>query len=149
MGDRMYRKLTISDLPLLVQMKNDSPDFWVCEENARQFLNNPMNWFFACIEEGRVIGHAFGYELNNFYNSGGNKLYIHGFGVLPHYRQQGIGTKILAGIKETCRLLSIYKIFLITEKSNIAACACYEKSGGKIDSDSKDDARVYYFNPLT
>ncbi len=144
MGSRIYRKLSIADLSLLMQMKIDIPGFLVDEESARQFLSNPMNWFFACIEDNKVIGQAYGYEQQNFYNSG-NRLYIHGLGVNPSCRQQGVATGILSGIKEACKLLGIYKIFLITQKSNIAACGLYEKLGGKIHSDSKDDDRAYFF----
>ncbi|MCL2404206.1 MAG: GNAT family N-acetyltransferase [Defluviitaleaceae bacterium] len=148
MKKRIYRKLTISDLPLLMQLRDENPDFSVSEDNARQFLSNSKNWFFACIQENQIIGHSFGYEQENFTCSG-NRLYIHGFGVSPKYRREGIGTGILSGIKEACKLLNIYKIFLITEKSNIAACGLYEKLGGtNHPSCTKDDARVYFFNPF-
>lgn len=148
MKDRIYRKLSISDLPLVMQFKADSPSDNICEDNARQFLNNPMNWMFACIQDNRIIGHATGYELNNLHNSG-NKIYINSFGVFPQYRRQGVGTGILTNLKETCRLLGIYKIFLITEKSNSAACKTYEKAGGKFNNNLKDDDdynMVYTFN---
>ena len=145
---RIYRKLSISDVALVMRMKEDIPGFLVCENNLRQFLDNPMNWFFACIEENKIIGHAFGYEQVNFYNSG-NRLYIHGMGVDPEFRRQGIGTRILSDIKDACKLLDIYKIFLITEKSNTEACGLYEKLGGQNHPDcAKDDARVYFFATL-
>ena len=110
-----------------------------------------MNWIFVCIQDNKVIGHALGYELTNIYNLGGNKLYIHSFGVLPQYRRQGVGTGILTGIKEMCKLLGIYKFFLFTEKSKFAACRMYEKSGGKsnINFENDDDCNIVYtFNPL-
>ena len=148
MENRTYRKLSMSDIALVMQIKNDNPHFPVCEDNLRQFLDDPKNWFFACIQDNRIIGHAYGYEQINFYNSG-NRLYIHGMGVHPKYRRQGVAAGILSGIKEACKLLGIYKIFLATEKSNVAACGLYEKLGGKNHPDcTEDDARLYFFNPF-
>ncbi|MCL2774367.1 MAG: GNAT family N-acetyltransferase [Oscillospiraceae bacterium] len=149
MEDRIYRKLSISDLPLLMQIKNENPEFQICEENARQFLNNPMNWIFACIRDNKIICQIRGYELNNIHNSG-NMLYIHAVSVGPQYRRQGFATSMLTKLKETCKLLGIYKIFLFTEKSNIAANGLYKKAGGIYNVDFKDDddcSIVYTFTP--
>jgi len=144
MKERIYKKLSILDLPLLMQI---NVPFSICEENAKEFLNNPTNWIFACIQDNKIIGYAVGYEHNNFYNSD-KSLYIHAMFVNQPYRWQGIGTGIITGIKETCKLLGIYEFFLITFKSNIAACGLYEKSGGKLYPTSKDDDRAYFFDTL-
>lgn len=47
---RNFRKLCISDLHLVMNMEKDFRSNFICQENARQFLLNPMNWIFACIE---------------------------------------------------------------------------------------------------
>lgn len=144
MEDRIFRRLTISDLPMVLQMENDFRSNFVYEENARMFLSNTMNWIFACIENNRIIGFAYGYELNRL-NDIGNMLYIHEVGVLSEYRRQGIGKQILNGIKSLCKLSGICKFFLFTEKSNIAACALYESVGGE---SAHDDDVSYFFNKL-
>ena len=51
MIQREYRKLDISDLELVLHMENNFRSNFICVENARQFLFNPMNWIFACIQE--------------------------------------------------------------------------------------------------
>jgi len=138
MENRIYRRLTISDLPLLIQLKIDAPEFLFCEENARQFLNNPMNWFFACIQDNKLLGEIRGYELSDIHNLG-NKLYVHAIGVSPQCRRQGIATNMLMNLKVTCKQLGIYKIFLITEKSNVAANKFYKKAGGLSNVNFVDD----------
>lgn len=145
MEEKIYRKLSVLDLPLLMQIKNENPEFQIFEENARQFLDNPMNWVFACIQNNKIIGQVRGYELSDI-NNKSNKLYIHAVSVGPQYRRQGIGTNIFINLKETCKLFGIYKIFLFTEKSNIAANRLYEKTGGISDVDLKDknDCHVVY-----
>lgn len=143
--EREFRKLSISDLELVLQMENDFRSGFIFQENARQFLSNPMNWIFACIQEKQIIGFAYGYELNRLDNKG-NMLYIHEVGVLPQYQKQGIGFQILASIKNICKLTGICRFFLITQKHNKAACALYEKAGGEKASKTHDDDVTYFFN---
>jgi len=155
MKKRTYKKLGISDLRLVVDMGKNFRSSFIVEENARQFLLNPQNWLFACIEEDDgaykkteiIIGFLYGYELNRL-NADGNMLYIHEVGVLPDYQRQGVGTELLQNITMLCKLTGICKFFLITRKSNTAAMALYEKSGGKpvVDTEHGDMNVVFYFN---
>jgi len=67
MSERIFRKLGLADLQMLVDTKKDAEalDIWqIDEESARLFLSNPANCFFACIDDGKIIGYACGYELN-------------------------------------------------------------------------------------
>lgn len=141
---REFRKLGLSDLELVLQMENDFRKGFIFEENARQFLSDPMNWIFACIQENQIIGFAYGYELNRL-DSKGNMLYIHEVGVLPQYQKQGVGFQILTDIKSLCKLTCICRFFLFTQKHNAAACSLYEKAGGEKTSNTYDDV-VYFFN---
>lgn len=139
------RRLQIKDLNLVLQMEKDFRSEFICEENARQFLLNPMNWIFACIQEDQIIGFAYGYELQRL-DDKGNMLYIHEVGVLPQYQRQGVGHQIITGLKDTCRLTGICRFFLFTQKHNRAACALYEKVGGEKTRDAQDDDVTYFFN---
>lgn len=141
---RIYRRLNISDLQKVLNMNKDFREGFICEENARQFLLNRMNWLFACIEGERVIGFCYGYELNRL-NDIGNMLYIHEVGVLPEYQRQGIGKTMLNSIKASCKLLGICRFFLFTEKSNVAACALYDSVRGV---PAHEDDVAYFFNDL-
>ena len=145
MNHRVFRKLGLSDLSLVMQMDVDFRKDFVCEENVRLFLSNPMNWMFACIDNNRIIGFAYGYELNRL-NNIGNMLYIHEVGVLSEYRRLGIGKQMLNDMKSLCKLTGICRFFLFTEKSNQAACALYESVGG--EPAHKDDVS-YFFNMLS
>lgn len=141
---REYRKLQASDLNLVLGMNKDFRANFICEENGRLFLSNPMNWIFACVQDEKVIGFAYGYELNRLDNKG-NMLYIHEVGVLPEYQRQGIGLELLSGIKKLCQLTGICRFFLFTQKHNTAACALYEKSGGDKSHTTLEDDVTYFF----
>jgi len=141
MHDREYRRLQIADLDMIIQMNIDFRDGLISESSASQFLSNPMNWLFACIQDKQIIGFAYGFELNRLDNKG-NMLYIHEVSVLPYYQRQGIGNQIFASLKKMCRLMGISKIFLFTQKHNTPACTLYQKAGGE---ESSDDV-TYFFN---
>ncbi len=142
MGDRAYRKLNLSDLDMVLQMEEDFRSGFVCEDNARAFLSSPTNWMFACIEDGRIIGFVYGYELSRL-DDVGNMLYIHEIGVLPEFRRQGVGKRLLNNIRALCRLSGICCFFLYTEQSNQSACSFFESVGGE---PARDDDVAYYFN---
>ena len=142
MAERIYRKLTVADLPLVMEMENNFRSNFVHGENARLFLSNSMNWLFACVENGQIIGFTYGYELNRL-NSDGNMLYIHEVSVLPLFQRQGVGKEILNNVKALCKRSNICKFFLFTEKSNTAACALYDSVGG---TPAHDDNVAYFFN---
>ena len=147
MSKRVYRKLGIADLQMLMNTNEDAVAFemWkVDEESARAFLSSPTNYFFACIEDGRIIGYVCGHELSRLDNAG-NMLYIHGVGVHASYRKQGVGKQMMAAVKQLCKLNGINKIFLYAHKTNDAACALYDGVGGYA---YRDDNVSYVWDKL-
>ena len=142
---REYRKLQVSDLSLVLGMEENFRANFIREESARQFLLNPMNWMFVCIENQQIVGFAYGYELNRL-DGKGNMLYIHEVGVLPEFQRLGIGLQILQHIKSLCKLKGICRFFLFTQRHNVAACSLYKKAGGSETADSHQDDVAYFFS---
>ena len=145
MSERIFRKLELSDLQMLVSTNKESNalEIWqIDEESARVFLSNPMNYFFACIDNNRIIGYVCGHELSRLDNAG-NMLYIHGVGVHIDYRRQGVGKQMITALKQVCKSNKISKMFLYTHKTNTAACALYESTEGVA---YRDDNVSYFFN---
>ena len=145
MSKQIYRKLELADVQMLVNAKDDADalELWqIDEENARVFLSNPANYFFACIQCDKIIGYVCGYELNRL-DSAGNMLYIHGVGVHADYRRQSVGKQMITAVKELCKQNGIQKIFLYTHKANAAACALYDATGGAAH---RDDNVSYFFD---
>lgn len=120
MNKRIYRKLGISDLDLVRQMEGDFRSDFICEENARLFLANPMCLIFACIENNRVIGFAYGYELNRLNNTG-NMLYIHEVSVLPELRCRETYSKRREVIVQTYWYMQIFSCYRKIQSS----CLCF------------------------
>jgi len=141
---RTYRRLTLADIPLLLETQKETKalDFYhVDTESVKIFLSNPSNYFFACIDNNKIIGYICGHELNRLDNAG-NMLYIHAVGVHADFRQQGIGKQMMDRIKQLCKHDAITKIFLYTKKTNKPACALYDSCGGYAHC---DDNVSYFF----
>ncbi len=143
MNNREYRRLTVEDTDRVVTLNDTFRSGFASLSEVGIFLINPQNWFFACIEEDQIIGFAYGYELNRLDHQG-NMLYLHEVSVLPQFQRQSIGSQLLSEVKSLSRLMGICKIFLLTQKSNTAACHLYEKSGGEKSGEKGDDV-VYSF----
>ena len=142
LNSREYMKLDIEDIYLVLQMEKDFRPNFINENNARIFLSNPKNWIYACVENKKIIGFAYGYELNRL-NQEGNMLYIHEVGILDDYQHQGIGTELMERLKRICKEMGMCRIFLLAVKNNINACKLYEKVGMK---SVHDDDIVFYLS---
>ena len=61
---------------------------------------------------------------------------------MPEFQNKGIGTELLNYTKNYAKKLGCQEMFLITNRSNIPACKCYEKAGGI--SEANDDVVYVY-----
>ncbi len=141
---REYRRLSVSDLGMVLQLNETYRQGFACRENAYAFLSQPQNWLFACVEDGCIVGFCQGYECARL-NGAGGLLYLHELAVLPPYRRRGIGKTMLDMLKILCRLTGIRRVFLITQQSNTAAMALYQAARGK---PAHTDDVVFLFDDL-
>ena len=137
-----FRLLSPDDLPLVVGMEGDFRSGFVAEDAARKFLCDPRNLLFAAVADSRIVGFAYGYRLARL-DGPMDKVYIHEVGVLPEWQRKGVGRRLLEMIKAYCRQFKCLSFFLITERSNRAACSLYQSAGGV---DPHGDNMVYWFD---
>ena len=110
------------------------------EEQLNNFINEKNSYGFIVKNESEIIGFAFGYVLLR--PDGKQDFYLHAIDITPRFQCNGYGTKLINFIKEYIKEIKCRKMFLITNKSNISACRCYEKAGGVNGS---DDEIVYVY----
>lgn len=132
---RAIRKLNGNDVNLILQMNQDFREEFAVEEKAKAFFTDEENFFYACMEDNRIIGFVYGYILKKLNNN--PMAFIHEVGVHRNYRNQGIGTQILTLVKNELFNQGIVKFFLITQSHNVAACKLYEKVGGVVLGDAE------------
>lgn len=142
--DYICRKLSIKDIDTVMDMNINYRERFICRNNALIFLQNPMNWIFAAIYNNKIIGFAYGYELNRL-NDIGNMLYIHEVGVIEDYQRQGVGYRLMTELKGECKSRGICKYFLSAYQNNTGANALYRKLKGEVSNESKGNDVCYYF----
>ena len=110
------------------------------EEYLIDFLNENNSYGFIAKNENEIVGFAYGYVLLR--PDGKRDFYLHAIDIISEFQGKGYGTKLMNFIKKYIKEIKCRKMFLITNKSNISACKCYEKAGGVNNS---DDEIVYVY----
>ena len=89
----------------------------------------------------KIVGFAFGYILLK--PDGRKVFYLDAIDVMPDFQGKGYGTGLISFARDYAKTIDCYEMFLITNRSNISACKCYEKAGGINDA---DDEVVYVYD---
>jgi ribosomal protein S18 acetylase RimI-like enzyme len=141
-GHKMeYKILEKQDISLM--------KFFVDDQNTKYnkefldaFLKEKNTYGYIVKENNYIVGFAYGYVL---VRPDGNKdLYVHSVDILRKYQGRGYGTELMKYIHNHSKNIGCRKMFIVTNKSNLAACKCYEKSGGISDVNGSDDVVYVY-----
>lgn len=89
------------------------------EEKGSGFLNN-----YCFILEKNLIPAGYGQIVIS-----GGEFYLVNFGIIPEYRNKGLGFIFLNEILNVCKKNGLAKLFLTVDKSNSNAIKLYDKSG--------------------
>ena len=135
----VYKLLEKSDLELMIDFVDDENTKYNVDE-LKNFIDYESNYGFITKIDNKVIGFAYGYILLR--PDGKKDFYLHAIDIMKEYQGQGYGTEFMNYIKEKIKEIGCRKMFLITNKSNISACKCYEKAGG---INNADDEIVYVY----
>jgi len=130
----MIKRMTGTDIGLVQNMLEEKGTDIKSINNMKDFLLNDSNYFIAYLDKEKIIGFLLAYRLQR-YDGRNEMLYLHEIDVLESYRKCGIATKLMDELKSICQENHYDKIFLITNKSNQAAVALYESTGGLSSSD--------------
>ena len=139
-----FRKLTSDDIHLALAMNATFREGFFTADSAAAFLSDERNWLFAALQDDSIIGFACGYEL--LHHSGIRMLYIHEIGISEAFQRQGVGTALIATLKDACHAHGISRFFLFTSQNNAAANALYRKTGGSTSRDSHGNDTAYLFS---
>ena len=134
-----YKILDEKDIALMRHFVDDENTKYE-EENLINFINNENSYGFIARNEKQIVGFAYGYTLVR--PDGRVDFYLHAIDIMKDYQGNGYGTGLMNFIKEYVKEIGCRKMFLITNRSNISACKCYEKAGG---INNADDEIVYVY----
>lgn len=108
--------------------------YFIDDENTQydevlldRFLEEKNAYGFVAKDNDIIAGFAYGYVLVR--PDGLRDFYLHAIDIMEKYQGHGYGTELMNYINAHSKRIGCRKLFLITNKSNISACRCYEKAG--------------------
>ena len=135
-----YKLLEEQDLKYMLDFVDDENTKYSIDI-LKNFIDSRNTFGFIAKINTKIVGFAFGYVLVK--PDGRKVFYLDAIDVMLEYQGKGYGTGLLSFVRDYAKTLDCYKMFLITNKSNIAACKCYEKAGG---INKTDDDTVYAYD---
>ena len=98
------------------------------EDTLKAFLIEKNAFGYIAEDNGKAVGFAFGYVLNE--PDGRKTFYLHAIDIMAGYQNLGYGTELVRFVHAHSKSLGCRKMFLMTNTGNVSACRCYEKAGG-------------------
>ncbi len=135
-----YKLLEIHDLELMLDFVDDENTKYSVED-LRNFIENKNNYGFIAKIDNKIIGFAFAYVLLK--PDSRKVFYLDAIDVMPNYQGKGYGTGLISFARDYAKTIDCYKMYLITNRSNISAYKCYEKAGG---INKADDEIIYVYD---
>lgn len=96
-----YKLLEEKDIYLMEEvLKDDNMTFNI--EYLKKFINTKNTYGFIAKDNNKVVGFAYGYNLER--PDGKSMFYLHSIGMLPNYQNNGYGSNLLSYIKEYSKI---------------------------------------------
>jgi ribosomal protein S18 acetylase RimI-like enzyme len=126
----VVKRITSADQTLITQINSllDTGTEWDTEQ-GNKFLENSDNALFIAYWEGKVAGFLSAHRLQRFDKCKAEVL-LYEIGVSKDFRQKGIGKALIVKVKDWAKEVDADEVWVLTNKSNIAATALYKSVGG-------------------
>lgn len=108
----------------------------------RRFLSRPENYLIVATEGERAVGYVVAYLLDRA-DRDQAMMFFYEISVAETHRRRGVGSGMIELLKRFCREQRVMKMWVHTNRSNLAAMALYESTGGKAD-ESGDEVSFLY-----
>ena len=102
----------------------DSP---VVAPTARRFLNAEGHVLFVAFADGTPVGFVSGVEMTH--PDKGTEMFLYELAVADDSRREGIGSALVAVLRDFARERGCYDMWVLTDADNSAALATYAASG--------------------
>ncbi len=112
-------------------------------EYLQDFLKNNRHYLLAALDDNTPIGFILAYRLQRV-DRDQNMMFFYEINVAEKYRKKGVGIALINKLKEMCKQENIFKMFVLTNRSNTAAYNLYKKTGGIPDTAGDEVTFVYH-----
>ena len=103
-------------------------------EATERFLASPGHHLLMAFDDdgGRALGFVSGVEMTH--PDKGTELFLYELGVDDTARRQGVGTALVAALRELGRELGCHGMWVLTDADNDPALGTYRKAGATEES---------------
>ena len=108
-----------------------------------EFLSCEWNYFLAASIDEQPVGFILAYRLMRV-DRNQDMMLFYEIVVDEKYRNRGVGALMINELKRICRDEKILKMWVLTNRSNLAAMALYGQTGG-IEDTNGDEVTFTYF----
>lgn len=122
-----YRLMREEDIPAMLHFTDDQSTVFTPEQ-LKTFLGQENSQGFVAVQDGTIIGFAYGYVLAK--PDGSKTFYVHSVDVMAEYQGKGHGCRLMEEVCDFAEAQGCSKTFLLTGTDNTAAIRCHEKAGG-------------------
>jgi ribosomal protein S18 acetylase RimI-like enzyme len=141
MNDEMVIERVVHvDTEILDCLKSFTEVDWNVE-HLKTFISSSQNILLIARKGHDVCGAIRAHVLPR-YDDKTAEILLHEIDVLPQYQKIGIATALIHELKRIAKESHVSEMWVVTNKSNEAAMALYNKTGGKIAHD--DDVVFVY-----
>jgi aminoglycoside 3-N-acetyltransferase I len=95
----------------------------------QQLLEKNDFGVFVALSGGMVTGGLTTYTFHQYYTTA-PLVYIYDMAVSREFHRKGIGTKLIAGLKDYCRSHGVEEVFVQVDKDDAHALEFYRSTGG-------------------
>ena len=96
--------------------------------DVERFLNSTGHFLFLAYEDGEPVGFVSGVEMTH--PDKGREMFLYELGVAVAFRGRGIGTALIAALRDLAQARGCYGMWVLTDDDNAAALAVYQAAGG-------------------
>lgn len=137
------RFLGRSDAPLAVRTAERFRGVELSLDAAARFAGDERHHIVVALEDGEPVGYAVAYTLPRF-DGGGPMLHVYELAVDERHRRQGIGRRIVHAMLDQARSIGASRMWLGTNRSNVAGRALYDSTGGEVNAGGEDDLTYHW-----
>jgi ribosomal protein S18 acetylase RimI-like enzyme len=109
---------------------------------VRRYLAEPRNVFLMGYDGSRPVGFLRGTELDRI-DTLRRQMFLYEIAVDEPYRRRGVGTALIARLREICKARGLVEIFVFTDDPDNVAAARLYRSTGAVTETRGDRMYVY------
>lgn len=121
-NDELRQLISVFSLAFEAHYNVDDTSLIGMSENKQMVL-------LGTFVEDKIVGGLVVFEMTPIH--GAKELYIYDIAIHPEHQKQGIGTKLIAHLKEEAKSRGVKTIFVKAESEDIGAVAFYRAIGGE------------------